>query len=83
MKDKETTKWYDSHENLELVVRYSIKIADYTAGEILSLLEKPWHYNRDFELAQEEFREQCYPSPIEIDENGNVIENLELATEKK
>ena len=55
------TMWFNSHENLELLIRYlieddSIGSADFTLENVLPVLEKPWHWEWEFEKAQEKYQ---------------------------
>ena len=45
-------EWFNNHENLELLAFYLVETCDYTANELLSVLEKPWHWKHEFDKAE-------------------------------
>ena len=50
------TYWYQTPANLELLGRYLMEECDFTLAEFLSILEKPWNWEMEFEKAQKKYK---------------------------
>lgn len=40
--------WHASHDNLCLLCRYLVEMADFSSRELLGVIEKPWNWKHEF-----------------------------------
>ena len=45
-------KWFENHHNILTLVRFLVEEKDFDAPQILAVLEKPWHWEDDFNTAE-------------------------------
>lgn len=44
-------KWYEIHDNQIKLTRYLVRVEDFTAEQLLGVIEKPWKWERQFNEA--------------------------------
>lgn len=47
--------WSDSHDNIVMTASYLVHSAGFSAENLLHFIEKPWHYDAEYEAAQAEY----------------------------
>ena len=72
------TKWHDSHDDLLSFLHWLVYELEFSARQLLSVVEKPWHWDKEYRLYQ--LSEQSGPWLAECPQCGKE-HNIKDASE--